>query len=365
MLLRAWAYSYQADEDDYYLADWRDSGAGILGRLMFSRSAGNASVSVALQYAAISDSGSGITNGNVDVERSSAFSWRHDADSYAAADLDRLHLDYRHQGLSASLGRMAVNLSRTFYFSPNDFFAPFAAQSFYREHKPGVDALRLAWEPVQLTRVSLLSVEGYTGNSTSSTGWSHRPSDDRRSYLALFSTTLANAGIEFMAGHVRDARIRGASLQTSIADVLDLRAEGHVAESDADRSDETAEWAAGLGYQFSSELDFRLEYFRHGRGETEPLRYQVGNSVYLGRHYIALGAVYQWSAITTFNSVVISNQDDHSGLLSLGLLRSLSDESDLDITVSVPYGDRTDTVQIRSEYGLSPVTVGLEWRSYF
>lgn len=367
LLLRAWGYSYQFDEKDFYAADRHDSGAGMLARLMLDRSEGNASLSVALQYAAMSDTGYTITTGNTDIERSSAFSWRHENDSYSAFDLDRLHLDYQYGTLSTSVGRMAVNLSRTFYFSPNDFFAPFAANNFYREHKAGVDAVRMAWEPVELTRVSLLSVEGYTANSSSSTGWSVNPSQDRRSYLAILSTTVANAGVEVMAAHVRDARVWGASLQTSLADVIDVRAEGHVAAADADRGDKTAEWAIGLGYRPSPELDMRLEVFRHGKGQPEAQDYVPlsSDSPYLARHYAALGFVYQWSAITTLNAVAISNLDDDSGLLSAGLVRSLSDESDLDITVSVPYGKRSETPLIRSEYGLYPVTLGIEWRSYF
>ncbi|MBE9516802.1 MAG: hypothetical protein IME93_07465 [Proteobacteria bacterium] len=366
-LLRAWAYSYQFDKDDFYTTDWRDSGAGMLGRLMHDRIEGGATVSVALQYATMSDVSTGVIGSGADVERSNIFSWRHTGDSYSVADIDRLYLGYNKNRLSASIGRMAINLSRTFYFSPNDFFVPFAAQSFYREHKAGVDALRFSWEPVELTRLSLLSVEGYEADVQSATGWSARPVSDRRSYLASISTAFGNAEIGVLGGHVRDARIVGASLQTGLGDLFDLRAEGHVAEPDVDRQLDVAQWSIGLGYRPDSDMDFRIEYYRHGRGATESQDYNLfaTDSTYLGRHYMAMGMVYQWSAITTFNAMALANQDDDSGLISINLVRSLSDESDMDISLSMPYGQRSDSPVIESEYGLYPASLAIEWRSYF
>ena len=367
LLLRTWGYSYQSDETDFYTNDWRDSGVGILGRLMYEKLENNTSVSVALQYASISDINTGAVGNIVGVERSNTLSWRHAGDSYTAADIDRLYLGYNQNKFSASIGRMAINLSRTFYFSPNDFFAPFAAYAFYREHKAGVDAVRLSWEPVELSRFSLLSVEGYSPDIQSDTGWSASPDSDRRSYLASFSTTVANAELGLIGGHVRDARIFGASLQTGLGDLFDMRAEGHVAEPDADRDLDSAQWAAGLGYRPNADVDLRIEYYRNGKGVTEPADYNVllADSPYLGRHYVAAGIVYQWSAVTIFNAVVLGNLDDDSGLTSINFVRSLSDESDLDISLSIPSGKRSDAMTVKSEYGLYPASFSVEWRSYF
>ena len=367
LLLRTWAYSYQFDEDDVYTNDWRDSGVGALGRLMYEKLGANTSASVALQYAAISDVNTGAVGNTVDIERSNRLSWRHTGDSYSAADIDRLYLGYSQNRFSASIGRMAINLSRTFYFSPNDFFAPFAAYAFYREHKAGVDAVRMSWEPVELSRISLLSVEGYTPDLQSDTGWSVGPDSDRRSYLASVSTTVANAELGLMGGHVRDARIFGASLQTGLGDLFDLRAEGHVAEPDVDRDLDSAQWAAGLGYRPNSDVELRVEYYRNGDGVTEPVNYNVlqADSPYLGRHYAAAGIVYQWSAVTIFNAIVLGNLDDDSGLASINFVRSLTDESDMDISLSIPYGERSDTAITESEYGLYPASFTIEWRSYF
>lgn len=367
LLLRAWAYSYEFDEDDFYTNDWRDSGTGVLGRLMYEKLEADASVSVALQYAAISDINTGAVGNTVDIERSNTLSWRHAGDSYSAADIDRLNLGYNKNKFSASIGRMAINLSRTFYFSPNDFFAPFAAYAFYREHKAGVDAVRMSWEPVELSRLSLLSVEGYSPDIQSDTGWSEKPDGDRRSYLTSLTTIVANAELGLMGGHVRDARIFGASLQTGLGDVFDVRAEGHIAEPDVDRDLDSAQWAAGLGYRPNADVDLRVEYYRNGKGATEPMNYNVllADSPYLGRHYAAAGIVYQWSAVTIFNAVVLGNLDDDSGLASFNFVRSLSDESDMDISLSIPYGERSDTAIIESEYGLYPASISIEWRSYF
>jgi hypothetical protein len=47
---------------------------------------------------------------------------------------------------------------RLYYFTPNDFFASYAAQTFYRSYKPGVDAARLDWQWSELSQISLMTV---------------------------------------------------------------------------------------------------------------------------------------------------------------------------------------------------------------
>ena len=76
-----------------------------------------------------------------DVERSNLLDWSFNG-RRAHLLIDRLNFQYESGKLNLKIGRQPLNLASTFYFTPNDFFAPFAAQTFFRAYKPGVDAVR-------------------------------------------------------------------------------------------------------------------------------------------------------------------------------------------------------------------------------
>jgi len=80
-----------------------------------------------------------------DVERSSALSRTvvNDPAREAFFEVDRLNARFSMDRYDLTVGRQAINLATAFYFTPNDFFAPFNASTFYRLYKPGVDAVRL------------------------------------------------------------------------------------------------------------------------------------------------------------------------------------------------------------------------------
>ncbi len=69
-----------------------------------------------------------------DTERSALLTWeQHDSTaSRAALAADILQLQYRGNRMDLTVGRQPISLATTFYFVPNDFFAPFAAQTFFR-----------------------------------------------------------------------------------------------------------------------------------------------------------------------------------------------------------------------------------------
>ena len=111
-----------------------------------------------------------LSQGNLasflDVERSSALSWNLKDGAYAPLAIDRLNARITYNRLDFILGRQPINLATTYYFTPNDFFAPFAAQSFYRLYKPGVDAARAEVRLGDLSQLSLVSVLGYNRDPT-------------------------------------------------------------------------------------------------------------------------------------------------------------------------------------------------------
>lgn len=303
----------------------------------------------------------------LDVERSATLEWEISGDRYAHLVIDRLSARWSLPNVDITLGRQAANLATTFFFSPNDLFAPFAAQSFYRVYKPGVDALRTEVQLGELTQLSLIGVLGYRIDPTSITGWSDEVDSKRHSYLTRFTTNFAGLEWGLLAGKVRRTRIQGGSIQGELFGWLGIRAEGHVAEPlDGGRS-EHAEFSLGIEHRWENSLFIQLEQFYHGQGETRVTAYDWLNneSGYLARRYHALGASYEFSPLLTGQMSIIRNYIDHSLLLSGNILYSLSDESELSASLTLPNGKQAQSFILQSEYGSYPTILNLELRSYF
>ena len=147
------------------------------------------------------------------VERSDALERSLGNDRYAHMVADRLNIRWSKGPLDLTLGRQPVNLATTFYFTPNDFFAPFAAQTFYRVYKPGVDALRAEIGLGGLSQLSLISVLGYSRDPNSDTGWSDDPLGDRTSYIGRISTVFHDFEWALLGGQLQDRDVAGGSIQ--------------------------------------------------------------------------------------------------------------------------------------------------------
>ena len=307
------------------------------------------------------------------AERSGILSWQQHAspNSQALLEVDSLNLHWRKERLEVIIGRQPVNLATNFYFSPNDFFAPFAAQTFFRVYKPGVDAARCEIRIDDFTQLSLIGVLGYGQDDASGNGWETGPDWDRVSVLGRLATTWAGFEWALLGGTVRDRRVIGASLQGEIFDWLGVRAEGLHADPEEDSGISGSEFTLGLEHQFSASLTARMEQHYHGRGYAdiaEANRDFAANRLrpgLTGKAYSALGLAYEFSPLLTGDFLYLKNWTDHSSLLAMNLVYSLSDESELAVGLSRPFGASPDGADIRSEYGSQPMFLSCEWRLFF
>lgn len=307
------------------------------------------------------------------AERSGLLSWQQHASGNSEADLsvDTAAFHYVQQNIEWSLGRQPVNLATTTYFSPNDFFAPFAAQTFYRVYKPGVDSGRAEVRLGNLAQLSLIGVLGYSPESTTDTDWRNRPDWSRNSLLARVAVNRNDWEWGLLGGTVREHRIIGGSLQGEVFEWLGVRVEGHYAAPEQDGLSGGAEVSAGIEHRFADSLELRLEQFHHGQGysTTEALGQAlvVGNLAegYTGRDYTALGASYEFSPLLTGQALLLANWSDHSQLLSLNGVYSLSNEAELAVTLSLPKGDHAENSSFGSEFGNAPVTLACTFRVYY
>jgi len=307
------------------------------------------------------------------AERSGLLSWQQHESGNSEANLsvDTAAFHYVQDNIEWSLGRQPVNLATTMYFSPNDFFAPFAAQTFYRAYKPGVDSGRAEVRLGNLAQLSLVGVLGYAPESAVDTEWRNRPEWSRNSLLARLAVNRHDWEWALLGGLVRDHRITGGSLQGELFDWLGIRGEGHYAAPERDGVSGGTEVSVGIEHRFANSLELRLEQFHHGQGysSTEALNQALAAGTlregYTGRDYTALGASYEFSPLLTGQALVIANWSDHSQLLSLNGVYSLSDEAELAMTLSLPKGDHAENSSVGSEFGLAPATLACTFRVYY
>lgn len=378
-LIRGFGVVYENPENQFFYEDKSDAGAAAIARLiMHGRAGQHLGLDVSAYQTYIPASMASLQNNlgtTLDVERSSALEWSFSDDDYVLA-IDQLNISWSYNRLDLIAGRQPINLSTTFYFTPNDFFAPFSAQAFYRVYKPGVDAVRAEVRLGNLSQLSLISVLGYKRDSDSDTGWSSDSDGHRTSYVGRISTTFHDFEWAFLGGVVREADVIGGSLQGELFQWLGVRAEGHVA--DPDDSQRHSELSLGIEHRWENSLNLRLEQFYHGKGAGSVSDYGItstatqSESIYLGRNYTALGMGYEFTPLLNAEMLAIANLIDYSYLLSLNAIYSLSDEAELAVNLGVPIGKKLEETdvppeyyEIKSEFGLYPYSANIEVRCYF
>lgn len=301
------------------------------------------------------------------VERSDALDWSF-AGKRSHLLLDRLNVQYADGRLNLKAGRQPVNLASTFYFTPNDFFAPFAAQTFYRTYKPGVDALRADIQLAELSQLSLISVLGYRTDALSDNGWSNNIDSARNAWLARASSVFGDVELALLGGTVKKDVILGGDFQGELFEWLGIRGEGHVNIPNPAGQKRRLELAASIEHRWENTLTLRAEQFYHGGGTNNRAAYSVTNTVqgfYMARNYTALGANYEFTPLLTGDMTVIHNWLDSSSLFAVYALYSLSDESELALSGTLTSGRKPVGATINSEFGLYGDSVSCEVRSYF
>ncbi len=260
---------------------------------------------------------------------------------------DRLNLSYSDESFHFKAGRQVINLATTFFFSPNDFFAPFSVQTFNRDYKQGVDALYTELRISDLTQLSALWVNNEYENVPTSS-------------MLRFESAFSNVSWMLLAGEINSQpkllpnskqQVFGASIQSDIFESVGVRAEGHLSEQGGKR---TAEWVIGLDRYWANDLNINLEWFHHGANSP------AANLPYFASEYLALGLSYPFTPLLNSSLNMIQNMDDQSKLFTLYLNYSLSDESTLSA-----YALHPDKKTVTTEFGNYLPVTGLEILVYF
>ena len=321
----------------------------------------------------------------VPVGRSDALRLELSNDLRASAlmEVDQLFVRLSTDVVDLRLGRQPVGISSTLLFTPNDFFEPFSAQTFFREFKPGVDAVRADVPFGELSQVSAVFAAGFDPENLRDDDALAGFDIDESVAIVKVQTPLGEVfDGSVLGGRVKDRSVLGFGAQGELFEWLGVRAEGHGSLRDGDDR-LVIEAAVEIDHRFESTLNLQLAYFHHGGGFSGPEGYlkaltgEEDPGLNFGRHYLAAAASHEVTPLLTAQAVLVGNLVDPSSLVSAALLYSVSDEASLSITGSLPFGAQTSTEvasallpipivkEVKSEFGLFPQSLAVDIRMYF
>ncbi len=317
--------------------------------------------------------GQGLEIGS-DSYRSALFTWQQyqGRSLQMSGSIDRLNLSISTESLAITIGRQPINWATTFFFTPNDFFQPFAAQTFYRVYKPGVDAVRIDYGLGSFTTIGLVGALGYERSGTAEP--EDRPSFDNSALLGRFSTVFWDIEWTALGGKLENKEyVFGGAFQGEIFWSIGVRGEANYILAE-DSDDNRFSGVVGIDRRFESTLHLRAEYFHQTGGGNNPSEYGSGLNLqpryprqfYLARNYVAGSASYELTPLLNISALGIYNIDDQSGLASANAVYSLSDEAEGALSIGVPFGKGiSPQFQVQSEFGAYPLSVNGEVRIFF
>lgn len=308
-------------------------------------------------------------------------------DGYIAGDVgvDRFVFQLSAEPVIITVGRQPLNYSVTSLFVPNDFFAPFSVAAINTIYKPGVDALKIGIETGMQSGVEVVGVLGYGPDGVPD--WGHS------ALLLRASRVFDKFEWALLGGKLAGRWVAGASMQGEIGRV-GVRGEGHLGFGDQDGLggpddfDGDGRWQDEMYSRFALGFDMLFtwqnaaigaEYFFQSDGIETPASYWLrfgslfpDDQLFFGKHYLGFSCGADIVPILRLQTMGIFNAKDGSGLAGFSLAYNISDESDFILGMFIPWGKRPGVndahagmVELRSEYGILPLSVYLESRFYF
>lgn len=312
---------------------------------------------------------------------SELFRWRRLADEHRRGDgvkrstsigweLDRAVVKRRLEHATLAFGRQPIDFGSGRFWQPLNVFGAFAPTDLDTDHKPGIDAAVLQAFPSPFSALTAVWAFAPRGQDAidDSAALHYQRQVGRSSQLAL------------LLARVIGRNQAGASFET---DALGIgwRVEGLISRPQA-AGRRSLFWIAGADYQFESGTLIALEWQHNdlGAGSQAALAMPASDRLLsLGLQQPAarsvLGATVQkdltplWNASATVLATALRSEGGARSLSlfsQISLVRSLGNESDLLLALSLGSGKGLDTAgRPRSAFGHLPPVVTLRWRTYF
>lgn len=279
----------------------------------------------------------------------------------AVHSIDRLFVGFAGNDVVGRMGRQVLTVGAGLVFRPMDLFNPFAPNASDVEYKRGTDMVYGQWLIDGATDIQAAVVPR---RATSDDAFDRSQS----SAAIIFRRTIGRYQAGLMAARDHGDTVVGVSANGPLGDATWNIETVPTFTDDSVRlsflANLSSAWVVG-----GKDITGYAEYFRNGfgrNGDGYSLaslpghlidRLSRGQLFNTGRHYLALGARIQWSALLQIDPLLILNLGDRSALARIDAVYSLSDDLSLVIGGQLPIG-RSGT-----EYGgialspLNPATV--------
>lgn len=323
--------------------------------------------------------------------------WHEHSGKYSATkigyEIDRLSYKHTYDRVSVTVGRQPIDWGRGRFWQPFNIFGAFAPIDLDTEYKSGVDALNIEWYPSDFSSMNLVYVE--VPNQID-------PIENPLTFDSNFDAASKNA----MALHYRFTLFETVGSSLLLADVLDTRLIGLSFESDINgmgwRVESVLRYqqenldksrlsknhhftVAGIDYQFENSLLLSVEGYINTQGynnRDDLIRYKnysslqsvLGLQPYLTSRVMGIGLANNITPLlnlsySAFISPLKESRESHSydvsSLHQLTALYSLTDESDLMLSVLLSNGEPVKDGNQQSEFGAVSNSMTVRWRMYF
>jgi len=280
--------------------------------------------------------------------------------------IDRAAISTSLSNITLNAGRRPISWGAGRFWQPLDLFGAFAATDLEREYKPGIDQISASYYPSYLSSFTLLYVFSPIDNPLLND-----------SQGAIYQTQFgASAAASFMLSNISGNPTAGFSVETDWLNA-GWRLEGIVFE-EFDSSQTSNYFIAGFDYQFENETFMSMEYYYNSSGATNKTKLQneattplvlFGLQKQLSQQLLGVSLQNTITPLITANYTMLAASflnTDISTLHQLSGIISLSDESDLRLSILLTQGDALDKNEnIQSEFGHIPASGTLKYRHYF
>ncbi len=296
-------------------------------------------------------------------------------------NLDRCNINFFFPSADLYLGRQAIAFGSGKFINPTDIFSPFLFQDLNKEHKTGVDALRLTLPTGDLNEIDLGVVLGKDGKM------------DNNAVFIRTRIYFLNTDFSFMVMDFKNNLMLGFDMTRSISQAGFWLEAAHVFAGQFDhpiKDEDYFRLVSGFDFNFPDNTYFFVEYHYNSPGTkaeddyithttdtinpftgntTLKTAYADGGTYLMGKHYLIPGITYEFTPLFSGTLHSLINLTDLSTYMGVSVEYSLRQDFFLETGGFLALGDQADmegaTLTPHSEFGLYSNMIYAGLRVYF